>query len=879
MKLESLLESKNKKLSYVLESVAEKAEPLLSRIVIDFPQYTSHDIKHSELVITRLDTIISDNLKEKLDEYEIFFLLCSAYLHDVGMANLKHIKDYCGDNADIIRENHHKRTCLFVRDCFDKIGLQDDAQGYLIGKICLGHRKEDLHNTNLFHPIYSYKDHKINIPLLASLLRVADELDITFERTPQLIYDNFDISDEKSKDEWKRHLQVLGVTATGNNSFIQCNAICKDPNIHRTLKRLELKINDQLTELPDHMHEHHALTKELPRKIKMEIENKGYEYHNFKFSVDNKAILTLLMGENLYASKDECVRELLKNSIDACRFRQETRKESYNPEITFGLTSNNEKLIVTDNGMGMDEFIVKEYLTKIGRSFYNSEDVLNHELGFHPLNELGIGFLSCFMIANKIIIDTKTETSNPLNIEIDDTSDYFIVRKSKKESTGTDIILFLKEDIKGTLNLEKIIKNYARYLEFPIYVNSHDDNKIEIKKQEFRPCSNPEEKGKFVIKLEEDDFEGAICFEYGEDFYSHKDIVFNTLNNNNVLCYQGILINDNIDFEHVIIGSLCSFEINLKKTLLDLNIARNGIQYNDKYEEFLDKIELIIFDKIRDLFLDFKDTRKKILVNTFYTDWKKNFYNEPWSKFNLINSFFEKSKWLFYTKDMIVLPEGYIKLFLDFYKFTHISRNGLSFLNIKELLNKKVIYINVDLEGFVDRNSLVEYVEHLFNSIDLDEEFVYILEPSYIPKNMLESFLEYIPETLESILLQKYQKNLTLHEIIAPFGDKKIFIINSTNCKDNRLILIDFGNYLFINENNKLINLIIKNKDNLNNEEKLAIAGLFNNTRNSFSVYEKYRTIIEMFVSSKKIEDNPSSYLLDGKELDLCRNNYVWKNE
>ncbi|KUK72686.1 ATP-binding protein [Methanobacterium sp. 42_16] len=878
MTLKSVLKSKNKKLYYVLESVTGKAELLLSRIVKDFPQYTSHDIKHSELVITRLDTIISDNLKEELDEYEIFFLLCSAYLHDVGMANLKRIKDYHGDNVDIIRENHHKRTCLFVKDYFGEVGLQDDIQGYFIGKICLGHRKEDLHDTNLFPPIYPYKEHKINIPLLASLLRVADELDITFERTPRLIYDNFDINNEKSKAEWKRHLQVFGVTATGNNSFIQCNARCKDPNIHRTLKRLELKINDQLTELPDHMHEHHAFTKELPRKFKMEIENEGYEYHNFKFSVDNKAILELLMGENLYKSKDECIRELLKNSIDACRFRQETIKISYKPEITFELTSNNEKLVVTDNGMGMDKVIIEEYLTKIGRSFYSSENVLNHELGFHPLNELGIGFLSCFMIANKIIIDTKTETNDPLNIEIDDTSDYFIVRKSKKESTGTDIILFLKENIKGTLNLEKIIENYARYLEFPIYINSHDNQKIKIEKQEFRPCSNIKEKGKFIIKLEEDDFEGAICFEYGEDFYSHKDIVFNKLNDNNVLCNQGILINDNINLLSSIIGSLCIFEINLKNNLLDLNIARNGIQYNDKYKEFVDRLELIISNKMRDFFLELEDSSKKILFNTFYNNWKDNFYNDPWSEVTTINSFFENPEWFSYNEE-ILLPVGYLELFSDFYKFTCITKNGLSFVNSEKLLNKRVIYVNIDFEGFVDRNMLEEYLEYLFNSIDLDEKFVYILEPSYIPKRILETSLEYTPELLESVLLQKYQNNLTLHEIIAPFGDKKIFIINFTNCKDNRLILIDFGNYIFINKKNKLINLIVRNQDDLNNEEKLAIAGLFNNIRNSFSLHEKYRTIIEMFVSNKKIENNPSSYLLDEKELDLCRNNYIWKNE
>ncbi len=173
----------------------------------------------------------------------------------------------------------------------------------------------------------------------------------------------------------------------------------------------------------------------------------------------------------------------------------------------------------------MDDFIIEEYFTKIGRSYYRSKDFLNQEIDFNPLNELGIGFLSCFMIADKIIIDTKTENGEALKIEIDSTSDYFIVRKSKKESTGTRVILFLKEDIKGNLDLEKIIRNYARHLDFSIDVVN--DKKIKIKKQEFNSCISTLEKGLILIKIEEDDFEGSVCFEYGEDFYNHKDIVFN----------------------------------------------------------------------------------------------------------------------------------------------------------------------------------------------------------------------------------------------------------------------------------------------------------------------------------------------------------------
>ncbi len=302
LELKGVLKSKNKDLYYDLKSVSEKAEYFLSRIVIDFPQYTLHDIKHSELVIIRLNTVIPDRLKKRLNEYEIFFLLCSAYLHDIGMANLIEIKDYYGKNTKTIRRNHHKRSCKFIRDYFKEIGLKNSSQGNNISKICLGHRNEDLSDSKLFSPRKAYQNYEINIALLASFLRIADELDITFERTPQLVYDNFDIDNLVSNKEWKKHLSIEGVIAT-RDSLIQCDARCKDPNIHRWLKKLEVKINSQLEDLPNHMHKYDDLIKELPRKFSMKIETIGYKYYDFKFSLDNMAIFNLLTGEAIYKSK------------------------------------------------------------------------------------------------------------------------------------------------------------------------------------------------------------------------------------------------------------------------------------------------------------------------------------------------------------------------------------------------------------------------------------------------------------------------------------------------------------------------------------------------------------------------------------------------
>lgn len=766
--------------------------------------------------------------------------------------------------------------------------MEDPHQGNNIAKICLGHRKEDLGDTKLFTPFNAYKNYKINIPLLASLLRIADELDITFERTPQLFYNNFDISDEKSKEEWKKHLSIGGVTTFHNNSLVQCNAICKDSEIHRALKKLEEKINTQLEDLPNHMHDYKELINELPRKFKMEIENHGYKDYNFKFSLENEYIFDLLVGEHLYSSKYDCIRELIKNSVDTCKFREKNSKIPFKPKITFELTQNNEKLIVTDNGMGMDEFSIEEYFTKIGKSFYRSEEFSNKKLDFEPLSELGIGFLSCFMIADNIIIDTKTDNSNPLKIEIDKKSDYFLVKDSDITFTGTKITLDLKEDIKENINLKKIIKKYARHLEYPLSIISPNNGEIEIKEQKFFPCpaSVKQEKDEMkkysglkkinsIIKIENNEFQGYFCFNYGKDFDNMNDIIFKHNIDNNTLSNQGILVSNNLKLLPKYIAKICSFDINLKKNVLDLNVPRNDILNNNKYKKFSHEIEQVLIKEIKNLLTEIEQSMN---VDTFFKSHDKKFCGISW-KLNLVNSFFDEYKREFYHETSYInrdFPKNYLKLFFEFYSFICISNKGLSFVKANFLKNKKIIYIDFDFRTFIRREFLEEYLIDLFKHISLDEDYIHILEPN--SNYILESFLDYEPQSFSEILIKKCGDNV--NDIFAHDNENHIFMIDSDKCPDNRLILIYLHNAIFINANNKLIQFIINNMDDLTDNDKLLVKKLFGKTKNCSKIRENYKYVLDYFVSKKMIsEENRSSYLLDNKEHDFCRNNYSWKNE
>jgi hypothetical protein len=414
-KLIEILRKKEKgdKLFHKLEEIKAKAKPKLEEIAKTFPEYTIHDIRHSEKVLEILDeVVIPDSLKQKMGRYEIFFLIASAYLHDIGMVDLPELRKKYKEEFEkftkeeklkdreiskkevkrrFIRENHHLRSEEYIKEHFPDLDIENVHQARIIGRICKGHRKEDLNDKNSFKTDTYTIGVEINVPMLSAFLRIADELHIEFERAPFIIYE--------------------------------------------VLKPKDPIVQDELLKLPDYLHSYKDFYKELPVRIDVDITPEGYKPYDIKFSLKEREITQLLMGEKLYEQKGASLRELLQNSVDACRMRRELLKKEgldYKPEVTFELTPDG-KLIVSDNGSGMDEDIVENYFAQIGRCFYTSPNFLTQELEFTPVSRFGIGILSCFMVADKLEIETKKEGSEPLLIEIDNTFDYFFTPEEPDE--------------------------------------------------------------------------------------------------------------------------------------------------------------------------------------------------------------------------------------------------------------------------------------------------------------------------------------------------------------------------------------------------------------------------------------------------------------
>ena len=137
---------------------------------------------------------------------------------------------------------------------------------------------------------------------------------------------------------------------------------------------------------------------------------------NLKITLNQINILNLLAGVNLYKDSYACLRELYQNSLDACRRRLYAKENKIDKgTIIFGKKEIDGKgtyLYCHDNGVGMDEHVIEDYLLRIGNSFYKSDDFQQERQQmtneFTPISQFGIGIISCFMIGTSIEIITKS---------------------------------------------------------------------------------------------------------------------------------------------------------------------------------------------------------------------------------------------------------------------------------------------------------------------------------------------------------------------------------------------------------------------------------------------------------------------------------------
>src|SRR5262249_42354748 len=127
-------------------------------------------------------------------------------------------------------------------------------------------------------------------------------------------------------------------------------------------------------------------------------------------SVEATPIIRLLMGKTFYGGVENIwFRELLQNALDANGTRASLDPTASKSKIWIrrnGVRS----VVIRDNGIGMSYQHILRYLTTLGRSIWSSdelEDAGSKETRQVTIGKFGIGFVSVFQAAERVIVRTR----------------------------------------------------------------------------------------------------------------------------------------------------------------------------------------------------------------------------------------------------------------------------------------------------------------------------------------------------------------------------------------------------------------------------------------------------------------------------------------
>ncbi|MCE2611496.1 molecular chaperone HtpG [Flavobacteriaceae bacterium D16] len=186
-----------------------------------------------------------------------------------------------------------------------------------------------------------------------------------------------------------------------------------------------------------------------------------------------------LIKKFLYSDHEIFLRELVSNATDATlKLRHlvsigEAKVEYGDPIIEIKIDKKGKKLHIIDQGLGMTEEEVKKYINEV--AFSGAEEFLGKykeaEKDTGIIGHFGLGFYSSFMVAEKVEIITKSFQDAPAVHWSCDGSPNFSIKKAKKETHGTEIILHIGENDTEFLEesrISELLRKYNKFMPIPI---------------------------------------------------------------------------------------------------------------------------------------------------------------------------------------------------------------------------------------------------------------------------------------------------------------------------------------------------------------------------------------------------------------------------
>ncbi len=201
-----------------------------------------------------------------------------------------------------------------------------------------------------------------------------------------------------------------------------------------------------------------------------------------EFQTEVTKLLDIVIN-SLYSEKYIFLRELISNASDACdklKYWALTNPDAAQAATGFKISiTPDEKentLTVSDNGIGMNKEDLINHIGTIAKSGTAEfvSNVKDNGSVVDLIGKFGVGFYSAFMVAKKVEIITRKAGEDKAWKWVSDGLGSYEISESKRDTNGTDIKLYLKDDAKDftdTIYLRQVIRTYSDHVEYPIVLN------------------------------------------------------------------------------------------------------------------------------------------------------------------------------------------------------------------------------------------------------------------------------------------------------------------------------------------------------------------------------------------------------------------------
>ena len=202
-----------------------------------------------------------------------------------------------------------------------------------------------------------------------------------------------------------------------------------------------------------------------------------------QFKAESKKLLDMMIN-SIYTNKDIFLRELISNAsdaIDKIYYKSLTDKtikiDKKQLKIRVEVDKDNRTIKIIDNGCGMTKEELENNLGTIAQSgSLTFKEENKDQTDVNIIGQFGVGFYSAFMTSKKVEVLSKPYNSDEAYMWTSTGEDGYEIKKHEKESYGTTVTLYLKEDTEDMkyseyleeYKIRSIIKKYSDYITYPI---------------------------------------------------------------------------------------------------------------------------------------------------------------------------------------------------------------------------------------------------------------------------------------------------------------------------------------------------------------------------------------------------------------------------